>query len=120
YRRMAIARALRRDITIAYVDWLKARNSVEIVAASETLLRENLRVNESLHENGKITEDQVLRARAELLEVEQQKREVENLATQARSYFNFLLNRELTAPIEPSAPPATMDERDAALEHLWA
>ncbi len=120
YRRMAIARALRRDITIAYVDWLKARNSVEIVAASETLLRENLRVNESLHENGKITEDQVLRARAELLEVEQQKREVENLATQARSYFNFLLNRELTAPIEPSAPPATLDERDAALEHLWA
>jgi outer membrane protein TolC len=120
YRRMAIARALRRDITIAYVDWLKARNSVEIVASSETLLRENLRVNESLHENGKITEDQVLRARAELLAVEQQKREIENLATQAQSYFNFLLNRELTTAIEPSAAPATVNERDAALEQLWA
>src|SRR5690606_23958891 len=63
YRRMAIARALRRDITVAYVDWLKAHDSVAIVAASETLLRENVRVNESLYENGKITEDQVLRAR---------------------------------------------------------
>ncbi len=120
YRRMAIARALRRDITLAYVDWLKARNSVEIVTASETLLRENVRVNESLHENGKITEDQVLRARAELLAVEQQKREVENLTTQARSYFNFLLNRELTDAIEPSVAPADLTERKPALEQLWA
>ncbi len=120
YRRMAIARALRRDITIAYVDWLKARNSVEIVGASEALLRENLRVNQSLHENGKITEDQVLRARAELLAVEQQKREIENLASQARSYLNFLLNRELTAEIEPSVAPATLKASDTALERLWA
>ena len=67
FNRMAVARALRRDITIAYVDWLKARSSVEIVAASRELLRENLRVNESLFSNGKITEDQVLRAKAELL-----------------------------------------------------
>ena len=65
---MAVARALRRDITIAYLDWLKARSSVDIVAASEALLRENLRVNESLFDNGKITEDQVLRAKAELLD----------------------------------------------------
>jgi outer membrane protein len=120
YRRMAIARALRRDITIAYIDWLKARNSVEIVSASETLLRENLRVNQSLYDNGKITEDQVLRARAELLAVEQQKREMENLASQARSYFNFLLNRDLTAEIEPSAAPTMANANDTALERLWA
>ena len=81
FNRMAVARALRRDITIAYLDWLKARSSVEIVAASQALLRENLRVNESLFANGKITEDQVLRAKAELLDVEQQQREIENLAT---------------------------------------
>ena len=120
YRRMAIARALRRDITIAYVDWLKARNSVEIVSASEALLRENLRVNQSLHENGKITEDQVLRARAELLAVEQQEREMKNLASQARSYLNFLLNRDLTAEIEPSVAPTTLKAGDTALERLWA
>ena len=58
--------------------------------------------------------------KAELLEVEQQKREVENLTTQARSYFNFLLNRDLTGRIEPTSPPATHAERDAALEQLWA
>lgn len=119
YQRMALARTLRRDITIAYLDWLKARSSVEIVEASETLLRENLRVNDSLHANGKITEDQVLRAKAELLAVEQQKREVQNLAKQAQSYFNFLLNRDLSTSIDPSEPPAAADDRDAALEQLW-
>jgi len=120
YRRMAIARTLRRDITISYVDWLKATSSTEIVAASEVLLRENLRVNESLFANGKITEDQVLRAKAELLEVEQQKREAANLAVQAQSYFNFLLNRNLLEAIEPATPPNTASERDAALEQLWS
>jgi outer membrane protein len=120
YRQMAIGRALRRDITLAYVEWLKARNAVEIVVASEALLRENLRVNQSLFDNGKITEDQVLRARAELLAIEQQRREIENLTTQAQSYFNFLLNRNLQAAIEPAAPPTAMNERDAALEALWS
>lgn len=120
FNRMAIARALRRDITVAYVDWLKARSSVEIVAASEALLRENLRVNESLYGNGKITEDLVLRAKAELLDVEQQKRETQNLATQAQSYFNFLLNRQLLMPIQPSSPPSNAATADAALEQLWS
>src|SRR4029079_5370560 len=92
--------------TIGYLDWLKARSAVDIVSASQALLRENLRVNESLFDNGKITEDQVLRAKTELLAVEQRLRETENLATQSQSFFNFLLNRELLAPIDASSPPA--------------
>jgi outer membrane protein len=120
FNRMAIARALRRDITVAYVDWLKARSSVEIVAASEALLQENLRVNESLFSNGKITEDLVLRAKAELLDVEQQKREAQNLATQAQSYFNFLLNRQLQTAIETTSPPNNAAASEAALEQLWS
>ena len=120
YNRMASARTLRRDITLAYVNWLKARSSVEIVASSEGLLRENLRVNESLFNNGKVTEDQVLRAKAELLDVEQQKRDASNLATQARSYFNFLLNRDLLADIDAANPPNETSQPEAALETLWS
>jgi outer membrane protein len=119
YRRMALARTLRRDIVTGYVDWLNARNSMEIVAASAALLQENLRVNASLFDNGKVTEDQVLRAKAELLEVEQQQREAANGADQAQSYFNFLLNRELRTPIEAASLPDTESQRDAALETLW-
>ena len=119
FNRMAVARALRRDVTLAYVDWLKARNSVEIVSASAALLQENLRVNESLFANGKVTEDQVLRAKAELLAVLQQQRETENLATQAQSFFNFLLNRELPASIQPSSPPTAAARSESALPLLW-
>jgi outer membrane protein len=119
FNRMAVARALRRDVTIAYLDWLKARSAVEIVTSSQALLRENLRVNESLFDNGKVTQDQVLRAKAELLAVDQQQRETENLATQARSFFNFLLNRDLLSAIEPAAPPAETQRPANPLQQLW-
>ena len=119
FNRMAVARALRRDVTIGYLDWLKARSAVDIVSASQALLRENLRVNESLFDNGKVTEDQVLRAKTELLAVEQRLRETENLATQAQSFFNFLLNRELLAPIDPSSAPAEASPSSQALPKLW-
>ena len=119
FNRMAVARTLRRDVTIAYLDWLKARSAVEIVSASEALLRENLRVNESLFDNGKVTEDQVLRAKAELLAVDQQQRESQNLVTQAQSFFNFLLNRDLPASIQSSSPPTGTPWRNGALPNLW-
>ena len=119
FNRMAVARALRRDVTIGYLDWLKARSAVDIVSTSQVLLRENLRVNQSLFDNGKVTEDQVLRARTELLEVDQRLRETENLATQAQSFFNFLLNRELQAPIDSSAAPTEAPSSSQALPQLW-
>jgi len=95
FGRVAFARRLKRDVTVAYLDWLKATNTVNIVQSSVSLLEENLRVNDSLFRNGKITQDQVLRARAELLAVVQQHREARNGQSQARSYLNFLLNRPL-------------------------
>jgi len=100
YARQALARRLERDVTVAYLDWLRARSSVAIVDSSFALLQENLRVNESLYENGRVTRDQVLRARAELLEVQQQRREIENLAGRNGQLVNFLLNRNLDAPLE--------------------
>ena len=100
YARLALARRLKRDITVSYLDWLRATRTVAIVDASRALLAENLRVNEALFSNGKLTEDQVLRARAELLEVEQQLRESANLAQQSHRYLNYLLNRPLEQPLE--------------------
>ncbi len=119
FARLALARRLKRDIAVGYLDWLGATKTVAIVDASRTLLEENLRVNESLYGNGKLTQDQVLRARAELLEVEQQLRESRNLAQQARRYLNFLLNRPLEGALEATeveqaarqaaADPATLE-----------
>src|SRR5690606_27249576 len=113
------ARALRRDIIVAYVNWLRARAAVDIIAASETLLQENLRVNQSLHDNGKLTQDRVLRAQAELLDVQQQLRQARDQQSQARSYFNFLLNRPLQTPIQAASAPREDIAAPGALESMW-
>lgn len=102
FGRVALARRLKRDTTVAYLDWLKATKSVDIVQSSVTLLEENLRVNDSLFRNGKVTQDQVLRARAELLAVVQQLRDARNGQSQARSYLNFLRNHALDEELTPA------------------
>jgi len=100
FNRMAVARRLKRDVSVGYLNWLKATHTVRIVAASVELLAENVRVSDSLYRNGKVTQDYVLRARAELLAVEQQLRDARNSETQLRSYVNFLMNRALDGQLE--------------------
>jgi len=100
FARLALIGRLRRDITVGYIDWLRASRGVSLIEASRSLLAENLRINESLFRNGKITQDQVSRAQAELLAVEQQLTEVRNLRDQSASYVNFLLNRPLDSTLE--------------------
>ncbi len=118
YSRVAFARGLKRDITVGYLRWLMAVRNQGIVDASVTLLNENLRVNESLNRNGKITQDQVLRARAELLQVIQQSRDAQNLGAQAQSYLNFLLNRPLDTPLENAEIAAEVTATTRALGEL--
>ena len=62
----------------------------------------------------------MLRANAELLDVEQQKREAANLASQAQSYFNFLLNRDCCSASSLRAADRTSERANAALEQLWS
>ena len=118
YSHLALARRLKRDITVGYLRWLMAVRNQGIVDASVTLLNENLRVNDSLFRNGKITQDQVLRARAELLQVMQQSRDAQNLASQAQSYLNFLLNRPLDSPLENAEVGAGVSATTRALAEL--
>jgi outer membrane protein len=118
YAHVALGRRLKRDITVGYLQWLATVRNRGIVDASVALLNENLRVNDSLFRNGKITQDQVLRARAELLEVTQQSREAENAAAQSRSYLNFLLNRPLDTALENVEVGAEVAARTMALADL--
>ena len=120
YNRMAFARRLKRDVTVGYLNWLRATHTVRIVAASVELLAENLRVSDSLYRNGRVTQDQVLRARAELLAVEQQLRDARNNETQLRSYANFLLNRALDTPLEGATIESELGRRGYDLGLLRA
>lgn len=113
YAQLALRERLRRDVTVGYLDWLRAMRAVAIVESSGKLLAENERIVAALFRNGKLTEEQVLRARAERLAVEQQGLATQNLAARARGYVNFLRNRPLDDALE-------MTEIEAGLARLSA
>ncbi len=117
-QRNSVARQLKRDVTVAYLNWLQADAAVDIVASTQQLLSENLRINRSLFNNGKITEDQPLRAQAELLAIEQQLQQSRDNVTQAQSYVNFLLNRSLDTPLETASAQASVALQAVELNQL--
>jgi outer membrane protein len=98
--RTVLERQLRRDVTTAYLNWLMALRARAVLDSTREVLEENLRINDSMLRNGRVTEDQVLRARTEQLAVQQQLREAASTINQARHYVNFLLNRPLDTPLE--------------------
>lgn len=126
----ALAAQLRRDVYLAYLDWLKALRARTVLESSAQVLDENLRVNESLLRNGRITQDQVLRAQTEQLALTQQLREARSSIDMARSYVNFLLNRPLETPLEDAressaevvlpTPASLAGERRAELQQVDA
>lgn len=100
-----------RDVRQAYYRWLTARETTQILQATRDLAVENRRVNDSLHRNGKVTRDLVLRAEAELLEIEQQLLRATETELLARRYVNLLCN----APLERALPPVDVATADLAL-----
>jgi len=110
----AFARELGRDVSQAWYRFLTAGEAIAILRATRELAAENRRVNASLYDNGKVTRDLVLRAEAELLEVEQRLLQAEATATLARQYVNLLCNAPLDRPLEA----ATIDT--AELQQLAA
>jgi outer membrane protein len=98
--RSAFARQLVAETKVAYYNFLTAIQVVELANRTQTLLEENLRVSESLHQNQKATIDVVYRARAELSRLQQRQAEATKLYELSKAYFNFLLNRPLDATID--------------------
>ena len=101
-----LRRQLRRDVSVAYLNWLMALRARAVLEATGEVLDENLRVNDSMLRNGRVTEDQVLRARTEQLALQQQLRGATSAVDQARHYVNFLLNRDLDTPLEDARVPS--------------
>lgn len=99
---------LARDVRQAYYRWLAGREAVGVLEATAALARENERVNESLHRNGKVTLDLKLRAEAERLEVEQQLLRARATESLARRYLNLLCN----APLDRVPEAAVVRDTD--------
>ena len=94
YRRQLVA-----DIQTAYFNYLKTLRLEELLDDTKALLEENVRVNESLFRNDKVTIDNVYRSKAELSQLEQHIAEATKARQVSMAYFNFLLNRPLEGKI---------------------
>ncbi|MBN1415070.1 MAG: TolC family protein [Bacteroidales bacterium] len=82
-----------KEIKTAYYSYLKAVRLASLIKKTRVLLEENIRVNESLFANDKVTLDAVLRSQSELSKLESKQAESEKLVKVSVAYFNFLLNR---------------------------
>lgn len=118
----AFKRQLAMDIKSAYYNYIKTAEVVELLDETRKLLQENVRVSDSLFRNHKRTEEVVLRAKAELSKLDQQRAEARKNLTMATSYFNFLLNRPMDEKIEieASAFEAASFANNQGLEQLEA
>jgi len=86
-------RDLAKNIKIAYYNYLSALQAVDIYKSTLTLATEGLRVNDKLLEGGKGLPAYVLRSKSEVENAKAQVVSAEQQVTNARLYFNFLLNR---------------------------
>jgi outer membrane protein TolC len=97
-------RELVRDIKTAYYQYLMADRAIRIFESAMGVVEQNLRLNQSLLENGKGLPAYVSRAEAEVVSVRNQLQSARNEKDKARAYMNALLNRSLTDSIEIEEP----------------
>jgi outer membrane protein TolC len=100
-----------RDMKQAYYRWIAAQQAVVVLDATLAATRENLKANESLYRNGKVTRDLVYRAEADVLEIEQERLATVSRTRIAQSYVNLLRNAPLDRPLPDAALDAATIER---------
>lgn len=96
----AYENTLRKDIKVAYYNYLKTLEVQTIYDSTRILLSEVKRFNQKLVKNEKATEDIVARIEFELEELSSDVAQINQQQEVAKSFFNTLLHRELSAPIE--------------------
>ena len=94
-------RQLAADVQHAYINYARAARVTELFQNTHKLVSENVRVNERLLANGKVTPAALHRAIAERSDIEQQIAQAEQNQSAAARYFNFLLGRSPTDQLTP-------------------
>lgn len=100
-------RDLVKEIKTAYYNYLSALAAVDVYQSGLALAKEGLRVNEKLLENGKGLPAYVLRSQSEVEQVNATLLDAEQKVSNARLYFNFLLNRDANEAIKTEANDKT-------------
>jgi outer membrane protein len=95
-------RELVKEVKSAYFNYLTATRAIGIYKSALGVVNQNLKLNRSLLQNGKGLPAYVSRAESEVNKVEVQMQNAMNDQKNARSYFNFLLNKPLHEEIVSS------------------
>jgi outer membrane protein len=103
-------RQLVLDIKTSYYNLLSAEAAVKIYESALGLVNKNVEINESLLDNGKNLPANVLRSKSEAEKVKADLSSARNRVTNARSYFNFLLNRDLLTDVDTTDPFPIVEE----------
>ncbi|HMJ71066.1 MAG TPA: TolC family protein [Cyclobacteriaceae bacterium] len=90
---------LKYSITAAYYQYLQAEEALKVLKETRGFLVELVKVNQKLVANQKATRDVVLGAEYELNKIDQLLAEGARNYEVSKSYFNFLLNRDLIADV---------------------
>jgi outer membrane protein TolC len=90
---------LKYSIAAAYYQYLQAEEALKVLTETRGFLVELVKVNQKLVANQKATRDVVLGAEYELNKIDQQLAEAARNHQVSKSYFNFLLNRDLSATV---------------------
>lgn len=93
--------SLSYEIRMAYLRHMQARDALEIYRNSRGVVQANLRLNQSLYENGKATRDAVLDARYEVQQLKGDLAEAQKQLATSRAAFNQLLGRDTETSIVP-------------------
>ncbi|MFN3851918.1 MAG: TolC family protein [Spirosomataceae bacterium] len=94
---------LRHNITIAYYQYLQVLEGIKIIENSKDFLNRFLQLNQKLVTNNVATKEVILSAEYEISKLDQELATMEKNKSIAKSYFNFLLNRDLNEKVEVDA-----------------
>ncbi len=92
-------RELAKEIKVAYFKYLQSVEAIRIYEEALQLVNESKRINEALFKNEKVNRTVVLRAETEVVRYQSLLENAREISQLAKSYFNFLLNKNLTDSI---------------------
>ncbi|MBC7827394.1 MAG: TolC family protein [Chitinophagaceae bacterium] len=112
-------RELVKEVKLAYFNYLTATRAIDIYRSTLDVVHQNLKVNRSLLQNGKGLPAYVSRAESEVSKVEIQLQNAVNDQKNARSYFNFLLNKPLGEEIVSSSEEFVLEKYADTVANIY-
>ncbi len=99
-KRKVIEYELRNDIRVAYYQYLQSLEGISVLNNAKTLLEKFVELNQKLVKNQVALKDVVLSAEYEVSKINQQIATANKNNQLAKSYVNFLINRDLESELK--------------------